>query len=209
MRIFVTALSIGGTALVCVACVIETPLRPVSARAQAVHVEEGDPPAGAQLVGPIEGTDGSGCAFDDARGTLRNATTALKEAAVRSGADFVKVTKVTKPYSGHECYHQEFKLEGLAYRVHPAPAAPLQPAPPAPAIAVAAPAIAAAPAADSASPQAAACTPPCSPGYACEAGVCRALCNPACGAQQTCRADRVCVPAPGPSAAQKQPTLAP
>ncbi|HEX2669822.1 MAG TPA: hypothetical protein VHM25_03065, partial [Polyangiaceae bacterium] len=39
------------------------------------------------------------------------------------------------------------------------------------------------------------CEPPCSPGYACEAGICRALCNPACSAGQVCRADRVCVPA--------------
>jgi hypothetical protein len=195
MRILVAALSIGGAALLCVACVIETPVRPVSAPAQSVHVEEGDPPAGAHLVGPIVGIDGSGCAFDEARGTRRNATTALKEAAARSGADFVKVIKVTKPYSGHDCYHQEFKLEGLAYRVHPAVAPPVQSASPGPV----APAIAtAAPAADSVSSQPAVCAPPCSPGYACEQGVCRPLCNPACGARETCRADRVCMPAPAP-----------
>jgi hypothetical protein len=191
MRILVAALSIGGAASACVACVIETPIRPVSAQAQSVHVEEGEPPAGAQLVGPISGTDGNGCGFDEARGTLRNATTALKEAAVRSGADFVKVTKVINPYSGHDCYHQEFKLEGLAYRVHPAVAPPVQSTAPVPV----APAIAAA---DSASSRPAVCAPPCSPGYACEAGVCRPLCNPACSARETCRADRVCVPTLAP-----------
>ena len=189
MRMWNTPLRIALGGLFCVACVFETAVRPVGAQAQLVRVEEGDPPAGAQLIGPVVGTDGSGCGFDDARGTRRNATTALKEAAVRSGADFVKVTKVTKPYSGHDCYHQEFKLEGLAYRVHPAVA---------PSVQSAAPALASIPAANSTSAQAAACTPPCSPGYACEATVCRALCNPACSAQETCRADRVCVPASSP-----------
>jgi hypothetical protein len=191
MRILDAAPLIVGTALVCVACVFETAVRPVSAQAQLVRVEDTDPPAGAQLIGAVEGSDGRGCSFDDARGTRRNATTALREAAVARGADFVKLTKVTKPYSGHDCYHQEFKLEGLAYRVHPA-------VPPASQNAAPTPALASVPAQDSTRAPAAVCVPPCSPGYACEVGVCRPLCNPACSAQETCRADRVCVPAPLP-----------
>ena len=103
----------------------------------------------------------------------------LKESAVQRGANFVKVTKVTEPYSGHDCYHREFKIEGLSYRLAGAP--------------VVVPA--AVPSAVSPAAPAAVCDPICSPGYACEAGVCRALCNPACTVGQVCRVDRVCVPA--------------
>ena len=106
----------------------------------------------------------------------------LKESAVQRGANFVKITKVTEPYSGHDCYHREFKIEGLSYRVGDAPIAVAAPA----AIADAAPA----PIADAST---AVCTPTCAPGYACEAGVCRPMCDPACSTGQVCRADRVCV----------------
>jgi hypothetical protein len=143
-----------------------------------VRVEDGDPPAGATALGAIAVTDGQGCSFSGDRGTLEGATALLKESAVQRGANFVKVTKVTEPYSGHDCYHREFKLEGLSYRLAGAPIV----VPPAAATATATPA--------------AVCDPICSPGYACEAGVCRALCNPACAGGQICRVDRVCVPAP-------------
>jgi hypothetical protein len=153
-----------------VACHDEPPLRPVSAWAQRVRVENGDPPAGARLLGEIKATDGQGCGIGGDRGSLGNATGALKEAAARRGANFIKLTQVTKPYAGHDCYHQEFTLYGLAYAVGDVP--PLEAA-------------------------STACAPPCSPGYACSSsGVCLAQCNPACAPQEICRADRVCVPSP-------------
>jgi hypothetical protein len=43
-----------------------------------------------------------------------------------------------------------------------------------------------------AAPAAAACDPPCSPGYACQAAVCVALCNPRCAADEVCGGDRIC-----------------
>jgi hypothetical protein len=184
MRGFEAALSTIFAASICTACVVETPVRHVSARAQAVRVSDRDPPAAARLIGPVVGTDGQGCGFDDARGTRSNAITALKEAAARNGADFVKVTKVTEPYSGHDCYHQEFRLEGVAFRVSAvvAPQAPVLTTP--------------APSAFATNSTVLMCTPPCSPGYACDSGACRALCNPPCGVGEVCRADRVCVPSP-------------
>jgi len=158
------------------ACHDEPPLRPVSAWAAHVRVAEGDPPVGARLIGEVEATDGQGCGIGGDRGSLRNATSALQEAAARKGASFVKLTAITKPYSGRDCVHQEFKLRGLAYALANTPA------PLATATATASP-----------------CAPPCSPGYACNAaGVCIAQCNPACGPGQICRADRVCVPAVAP-----------
>jgi len=108
---------------------------------------------------------------------LANATAALKEAAARRGLGFVKLTRVTKPYSGRDCYHLEYLLEGAGYYLNGAPAA-------------------AAPVASASTvPE---CSPPCSPGYACRASVCTPLCNPACAPEQICRADRVCVPGPTP-----------
>lgn len=41
---------------------------------------------------------------------------------------------------------------------------------------------------------AAGCSPPCSPGYECSAGLCAPLCNPACAASDVCAPDRVCRP---------------
>jgi len=166
-------------------CADEPAPRAVSPQAQLVRVESFDPPAGARLAGPIEADDGEGCGIGGTRGSLANATAALKEAAARRGLGFVKLTRVTKPYSGRDCYHVDYVLEGLAYYLDgaPPPAAPAAPAAPV------------APAAVSAASE---CSPPCSPGYACTGGVCAPLCNPACSAQEVCRADRVCVPAAAP-----------
>ncbi len=170
---------LGGPALlILVACNGVAAVRPLSPQAQLVRVEDSDPPPGATPLGAIEVTDGQGCSFTGDRGTRAGATALLRESAVRRGANFIKITKVTEPYSGHDCYHREFKMEGLGYRLAGTP-------------------IVVTPSAVPAQAPAAVCTPICSPGYACEAGVCRALCNPACGTGQICRVDRVCVPATG------------
>ncbi len=161
-------------------CDAEPALRPVSPRAQLVRVENFDPPAGAQLAGPIQASDGEGCGIGGTRGSLANATATLKEAAARRGLGFVKLTRVTRPYSGRDCYHLEYLLEGTGYYLDGAPSAPLPPVAP------------------RAASTAAECSPPCSPGYACRAGACTPLCNPACAPEQICRTDRVCVPAPTP-----------
>lgn len=159
------------------ACNNEAAVRPLSPQAQQVLVEDREPPAGATALGSIAVTDGEGCKFGGDTGTRAGATALLKESAAQRGANFVQVTKVVEPYSGHDCVHREFKIEGLSYRLAGTPIATAPRPQPA------------------ATPVAADCTPICSPGYACEAGVCRPLCNPACGEGQVCRADRVCVPA--------------
>ncbi len=171
-------------------------------RTLPVRVEKAEPPAGARLVGPIQVTDGKGCGIGGDLGTPEAATFSLKEAAAQRGMQFVKVTRVEKPYSGHDCYHQEYTIHGLGYALpepepEPAPSASAAPAPPPPASAPppAPPVIAPPPAAAEAPLPTKACEPPCSPGYECRAGVCEALCNPACGEGRVCRSDRVCVPA--------------
>lgn len=151
----------------------------LSPQSQQVRVEEREPPADATALGALAVTHGQGCSFSGDRGTREGAIALLKQAAAQRGANFVQLTKVIEPYSGHDCYHREFKMEGLSFRLAGTPVAVASPSalPPAPP---------AAPVLD--------CSPPCSPGYACEAGVCHALCNPACGPGQVCRTDRVCVP---------------
>jgi len=179
-----------------------TELRPSSPAVSTVRIEHFNPPSGSAFIGPIQVTDGQGCGIFSEHGTLENARVRLQEAAVRQGADFVKLVKEIKPYSGRDCLHHEYTLEGLAYRVGPPRAASVPTVTPAPAVGLAAPAVAsaapavglAAPSAAPASTPSAACNPLCSPGYVCSAGVCQAQCNPACGAGETCRADRVCVP---------------
>ena len=202
-----------------------TELRASSPAVSSIRIEHFNPPSGSALIGPIQVTDGQGCGIFSEHGTLENARVRLQEAAARQGADFVKLVKEIKPYSGRDCLHHEYTLEGLAYRVGPPRAATGAPA--APAVAPAAPAVApqaptgapqapavapqaptgapqapavglAAPSAGPASAPNTACNPLCSPGYACSAGVCQAQCNPACGAGETCRADRVCVPVSAP-----------
>jgi hypothetical protein len=186
-------------------CNPEPALRPVSPQAESVRVESFDPPVGARLAGPIQASDGEGCGVSGTRGSLANATTALKEAAARRGVGFVKLTRVTKPYSGHDCVHLAYELEGLAYYLAPAtppvvsavtPLAAGVPSAVGASSAVGVPSAVGAPSAEPVGATLAAeCAPPCSPGYTCNAGLCQALCNPACGPQQICRTDRVCVPA--------------
>jgi len=193
---------VGATLLSLTSCNGVAAVPPLSPQSQQVRVEDRDPPAGATLLGPVQATHGQGCSFTGDQGTREGATALLKEAAVAQGANFVKVTKVTEPYSGHDCVHREFKMEGLSYRLAGtpiiAPASSTAPAPPVAttaataAVAVAPPVAPGTPAAATAAVE---CTPPCSPGYACDAGVCKALCNPGCAPDQICRTDRVCVPA--------------
>ncbi|MEO8904930.1 MAG: hypothetical protein ABI488_21065 [Polyangiaceae bacterium] len=191
-----------GAAACLAACLNNAKLVPLSPAGQGVRVDSGEPPTGAHLVGPVTATHGSGCGIANERGTEAGATAALREAAARRGITFVKLTKTTKPYAGHDCFHQEYTLEGLGYRIDgiekAAPLAPIL----APSVASASAPGVAPSAAVPAAPASAApaeCAPPCSPGYACHASVCEAECNPLCAADQTCRADRVCVPrAPTP-----------
>ena len=68
-------------ATVSAACQGEPPPRPVSPWAESVRVETSDPPPGSRWVGKLEATDGKGCGIGGDRGSLRNATAALQEAA--------------------------------------------------------------------------------------------------------------------------------
>ena len=177
------------------ACLNNASVPPLSPTEQGVRIDSGDPPPGARLVGPISATHGNGCGITNPRGTEEGATALLRAEAARRHITFVKLTNTKKPYPGHDCFHQEFTLEGLGYstdgiKTTATPA--VSSAPPAPIAST--PVVAASATAPVGAAVPSECAPPCSPGYACHAAVCEAECNPLCSPQQTCRADRVCVP---------------
>lgn len=152
-------------------CAEATPVA-VSPEAQQITIGKSDPPAGAREVGPVEATHGHGCGGFGARGSYESALAELRNKTAEMGGNYVQIMTMTEPHSEHGCFDQRFIIRGVVFRVQGAPAE----------LPVA-----------KASPDA--CTPPCSPGYACQAGTCVAQCNPACGPSQVCRQDRTCGPA--------------
>jgi hypothetical protein len=145
-----------------------------------VTVSEDPPPASARRLGEIDGEDGSGCGFMGQKGSSEGARASVRDHTAALGGDYAEIVKVIPPVHTMDCLANQWLVHAVAYRLAER-AAPVAP--------VAAPSAPIAPASGE-------CTPPCSPGYACSAGVCLALCNPACGPGTVCRQDRICVPAP-------------
>lgn len=143
----------------------------VTPGAETIEVAKGDPPREAENLGPVEAVNGHGCGLYGAKGSYEGAQAELREQAAQRGGDYVQVVKATEPHVEGGCYDVRFILRGVVFRVKPAPAGA--------AVAAASPEV---------------CAPPCSPGYACASGTCRAECNPACAANQTCGQDRTCRP---------------
>jgi len=98
--------------------------------ADALSVSKSGPPEGAQELGSVRGVDGSGCGIFGVAGTRDGAVAKLRAQAKSLGADYVELTLEREPYVDHQCKHREYVVEGVAYRVHPKPAA----APPAPVV---------------------------------------------------------------------------
>jgi hypothetical protein len=141
-------------------------------RARAVTVGKTAPASKARELGAVESEDGSGCGMLGHAGSYEGAEAKLRDETAVMGGDYVEIVKVIPAIQSLDCLSNRWAIEGIAYRTGSAvPPAP----PPAPAVVD--------------------CTPPCSPGYACSAGTCLALCNPACGPDQICRQDRTCAAA--------------
>jgi hypothetical protein len=160
---------------------------PLSPQASAVGVDKAPPPADARELGDVLGEHGSGCGFTGKKGTYAGAEEVLRERTAAMGGDYARIIEVDAPVKTTDCLGNRWVIHAVAYRTAFArPATPevaSSPSPSPPAQAPAAP-----PTQD--------CNPPCSPGYACSAGLCKALCNPACRPDQVCRQDRTCAAAP-------------
>jgi len=153
----------------------------LSAQGSAVHLGKSQP-ANARPLGPVVGQSGSGCAGFGTIGTYETAEADLRNRTAAMGGDYAEIQRVTPPHdTGTQCPENRMIIQGFAFKT--VQAEPAVSAPPAPSASAAPPA-----------PAATTCDPPCSPGYACNAGSCVALCNPPCGPGQICRADRLCVP---------------
>jgi hypothetical protein len=132
---------------------------------------KGDPPDGAQEVGPITASDGEGCGGFGEPGTYKRALILLKNRAAHMGGNYVQIMTIDAPHSENGCFDDRFTIRGMVYRLRtPPPAEPEV-------------------AQDEGQ---AACDPPCSPGYRCDGEACQPLCNPPCSAGQVCRQDRTC-----------------
>jgi hypothetical protein len=141
-------------------------------RESAVTVGKTAPASNARQLGAVKSEDGSGCGISGHRGSYEGAEANLRDETAAMGGDYVEIVKIVPAIQTLDCLSNRWAIEGMAYRtgsaVTPAP-------PPAPAVVD--------------------CVPPCSPGYACSAGSCLAVCNPACGPHQICRQDRTCAAA--------------
>jgi hypothetical protein len=141
-------------------------------RESAVTVGKTAPATTARELGAVKSEDGTGCGIMGHSGSYERAEAKLRDETAAMGGDYVEIVKVLPAIQTLDCLSNRWAIDGIAYRtgsaVTPAP-------PPAPAVVD--------------------CTPPCSPGYACSAGACLALCNPACGPDQICRQDRTCAAA--------------
>lgn len=132
--------------------------------APAIELSENPPPAGAVALGGLDVTHGQGCGVFGQDGTRAGIDHALRTAAARKRANYVQVVELVEPHMKRECFEHVFSAHALAFRVADRPLPERE------------------------------CTPPCSPGYACQNGACIPLCNPPCGADQVCRMDRTCGP---------------
>jgi hypothetical protein len=140
----------------------------VDPKGQAVDVEKADPPPGSKGLGIVYAVHGSGCGMTGAEGSYDGAVGILRNKAVQRGGNYVQVLTAVGPHTENGCYDNRFIVSAVIYRTGPASPEALS---------------------------AAACEPPCSPGYACESGACVAQCNPPCAANETCRQDRTCAAA--------------
>jgi hypothetical protein len=162
-----------GVAPVVALAACRAPVPPLSPAAEGVEVGERDAPSGASNLGPVEATHGEGCGIHGTQGTYESAVAVLRNEAAARGGDYVHIVKAVEPHVEGGCYDNRFIVRGILFRTRaaslPIPAA------------------------------AETCSPPCSGGYTCDHGGCRAVCEPPCGPTETCGQDRTCRPMPAPS----------
>jgi hypothetical protein len=137
-----------------------------------VTVGKTAPASNARELGAVQSEDGTGCGILGKSGSYERAEAKLRDETATMGGDYVEIVKVHPAIQTLDCLSNHWAIEGVAYRTGSAATSVPPPV-----------------------PAEVDCTPPCSPGYACSAGTCVALCNPACRPDQICRQDRTCAAA--------------
>jgi hypothetical protein len=145
----------------------------LSPQANSVRVGKDHPGADAQELGPVDGTNGSGCGIYGATGSYDGAVIDLRNRTAALGGNYVEIVTLVPPHLSGMCPVDTFAIHGIAYRGTEAQTTASQ---------------------SLQSPPNASCDPPCSPGYSCSGAKCMAVCNPACAASEVCRPDRTCGP---------------
>jgi len=97
-----------------------TSLIPKGDRPDIAVIVTSVPPAGpTSNKGSVIAVDGSGCGFLGLLGNKEDAIYALKQKAFKAGANYVHITKTKEPYSDGKCRHNEYIIEGNAYKIIP------------------------------------------------------------------------------------------
>lgn len=84
--------------------------------ATKIRVAKADPPENYEELGPVSGSNGSGCGGYGAQGSYEGAVTDLKNQAFKIGADFVQIMTVTEPHVRPFCFDNVYRISGNAYR---------------------------------------------------------------------------------------------
>lgn len=91
----------------------------LSPNANDVQVGKGDPPRNAKELGPVTGSNGSGCGLYGRRGTYEGAYIQLKNTAAALGANYVQIYRISEPHLSGNCFVNVFSISGMAYRISP------------------------------------------------------------------------------------------
>ena len=95
------------------ACASPPEVGPVAA---GVLLSKEPPAAGLTQLGFVAGVHGFGCGFAGLRGNEAGAMADLRNKAAAMGANYVQIREFVAPYSDGSCLHNEYRIEGTAYR---------------------------------------------------------------------------------------------
>ena len=84
--------------------------------AKNIRIAKSDPPDNYEEVGPVTGSDGSGCGLFGCLGTYEGATYDIKNKAQKLFGEYVQIVTLTEPHLMGDCYDNEYRITGTAYK---------------------------------------------------------------------------------------------
>ena len=98
--------------------------------ADQVVISDNAPGEGYTKVGPISASHGVECSkVHSETGSADSVINTLKNKAVESNIDYIKIDELTEPSFKRNCFTRRFTVSGVAYRSKQATAHPIQPTP--------------------------------------------------------------------------------